>query len=115
MAYAHVPTFDDGQPQPDRWYDDGIAFARDAFVEPAGVLLVHCAMGINRGPSMGFRILLEQSWDPHAALVAIRSARPIADVRYARDALDHYHRTHSIAPEARRESEGRVEAWLRGY
>jgi protein-tyrosine phosphatase len=61
----------------------GLVFAETAFESPNGKLLVHCAMGINRGPSMAFRILLELGWEPLAALEAIRSARPIADIGYA--------------------------------
>ena len=49
------------------------------------------------------------------ALEAIRDARPIADVLYAGDALDHYHRTHDIEAAMREEDRGIVEAWLRGY
>jgi len=115
LRYARVPTEDDGRPQPDRWFDDGLTFSWAAFDSPNSRLLVHCAMGINRGPSMAFRILLELGWEPLAALQAIRSARPIADVGYAQDALDHYHRTHDIKAAMREEDRGIVEAWLRGY
>ena len=44
-------------------------------------------MGINRGPSLGFAILLHWGWDPNEAITAIRDARPIANVWYAVDAL----------------------------
>ena len=47
-------------------------------------------MGVNRGPSMGFRLLLDQGMNPISALEAIRSARPIAAVLYAEDALRHH-------------------------
>ena len=49
--------------------------------------MVHCHMGVNRGPSMAFAYLLDQGWDPIKALVAIRSARPIAGIIYAPDAI----------------------------
>ena len=58
---------------------------------------------------------LELNWDPMGAIEAIRSARPIADVRYAEDALDHYHRVHDIDDRAAGDNIGRVEAWTRGY
>ena len=45
-------------------------------------------MGINRGPSMGFAVMLAQGWDPIEALDRIRERRPIAYVGYAEDALD---------------------------
>jgi len=49
--------------------------------------MVHCHMGVNRGPSMALAFLLDQGWDVVAALDAIRAARPIAGVIYARDAV----------------------------
>jgi hypothetical protein len=48
-------------------------------------------MGINRGPSMGFAILLALGWDAREALDAIHAARPIAFVAYAEDALRWHH------------------------
>lgn len=115
LVYKRVPTDDDGRRQPDWWFDDGVSFARSALTKPGGVLLIHCSMGINRGPSMGFRILLDLEWEPIAALEAIRNARPIADVGYAQDALGHYHRTHDAPPDSLERDRDDVEAWLRGY
>ena len=101
IVYGRIGTDDDGNTQPDEWFDDGLAFSTDALSDSDAVLLVHCHMGINRGPSMAYRILLESGWDPIEALDAIRDARPIADIGYAEDALNHYHRNHAI-PEKRR-------------
>jgi hypothetical protein len=76
------------------WFDEGVAFAREA-IESDGVVLAHCHMGINRGPSMGFAILLALGWDAREALDAIHAARPIAFVAYAEDALRWHHtKTH---------------------
>jgi dual specificity phosphatase 3 len=115
LVYGWVGTDDDGSPQPDVWFDDGLGFAAEALREPDSVLLVHCHMGINRGPSMAYRILLERGWDPICALDAIRGARPIADIGYAGDALGHYHRNHSVAASQRVLDRDRLEAWRRGY
>ena len=101
IVYGWIGTDDDGNTQPDEWFDEGLAFSADALSDPDAVLLVHCHMGINRGPTMAYRILLESGWDPIEALDAIRDARPIADIGYAEDALNHYHRSHDI-PEKRR-------------
>jgi protein-tyrosine phosphatase len=57
---------------------------------PDAVALTHCQMGINRGPSLGFAVLLAQGWDPAEAIAAIRAARPCANVWYAADALTWY-------------------------
>ncbi len=61
-------------------------------------MLVHCHMGINRGPSMAYACLLVLGWDPIEAMTAIRTARPIAAIGYAEDALDWHHRTYRDQP-----------------
>jgi protein-tyrosine phosphatase len=62
-----------------------------AAIEGGGTVLTHCHMGVNRGPSLGFAVLLAQGWDPVEALDTIRTARPIAWVAYAEDALRWHH------------------------
>jgi len=57
-------------------------------------------MGINRGPSLGFAVLLHQGWDPVEAIAAIRAARPIANVWYASDSLAWHHARHRTEPSA---------------
>ena len=115
IVYGWIGTEDFGLAQPDGWFDDGVAFAVEALIEPDTVVLVHCHMGINRGPSMAYRILLELGWDPIEALDAIRTARPIADIAYAGDALDHFHRRGDVPQHLREEDLDRLEAWKRGY
>jgi protein-tyrosine phosphatase len=115
IVYGWIGTDDAGLPQSDEWFDAGVAFAKEALGDPGSVLLVHCHMGINRGPSMAYRVLLEQFWDPIDALDTIRDARPIAAIAYASDALDHYHRSHEIPTEMRTGDRDRFEAWQRGY
>lgn len=90
IEYLHNGTHDDGGHQPDVFFDRGVNFARDALARPGTRVLLHCHMGINRGPSMGFAVLLDQGHDPIGALDAIRQARPIAATSYARDALLHH-------------------------
>jgi dual specificity phosphatase 3 len=99
---AHAPEIgylwngqdDAGQVMPDVWFDDGVAFALQALAaDPDAQVLAHCHMGINRGPSMAFAILLATGADPVAALTAIRQARPIAAISYSGDALAWWHRT----------------------
>jgi dual specificity phosphatase 3 len=115
IVYGWVGADDAGLPQADEWFDAGLEFATDALRDSEAVLLVHCHMGINRGPTMAYRILLERGVDPIEALEAIRSARPIADIGYAADALDHYHRNHEIPQDTRVHDRDRLEAWMRGY
>jgi hypothetical protein len=90
VEYLHLGIDDAGQRVPGVWFDEGVGFAREA-IESGGVVLAHCHMGINRGPSMGFAILLALGWDAREALDAIHAARPIAFVAYAGDALRWHH------------------------
>lgn len=92
VAYLHNTANVAGQRMPDEWFDAGVDFALAALEDPSAKVLAHCHMGINRGPSMAYAILLAQGWDPVAAIDRIRQARPIANVWYAEDALDWWHR-----------------------
>ena len=67
-------------------FDEGVRFARLA-ARGGGKVLAHCHMGINRGPSMGFAILLDRGHSPIEAFDMIRAARPQAFIAYAQDAL----------------------------
>ena len=90
VEYLHLGIDDDGQRVPGEWFDEGVRFAEKA-IESGGVVLAHCHMGINRGPSMGFAILLSLGWDAVEALDAIHATRPIAFIAYAEDALRWHH------------------------
>lgn len=98
---AHAPDLrfmwngadDVGQVMPDDWFDLGVDFALEALDDPDAQVLAHCHMGINRGPSMAYAILLATGMGPVAALTAIREARPIAAIAYDGDALDWWHQT----------------------
>lgn len=87
LDYAHVGVDDDGTRRSDRWFDDGVAAATELLERRSGKVLVHCHMGVNRGPSMAYAVLLSLGHDHVAALDAIRSARPIAALIYAEDAV----------------------------
>ncbi len=101
---------DAGQRVPAAWFDGIVEWALAAIAD-GGVILTHCHMGINRGPSAGFAVLLGLGWDPVEALSAIRAARPIANVWYAEDALaSHFGRTSASTAE-RRTTLARVARW----
>ena len=110
VGYLHLGIEDAGQRVPGSWFDDGVAYAREA-IDSGGVVLAHCHMGINRGPSMGFAILLALGWDAREALDALHAARPIAFVAYAEDALRWYHAQDppSLESDLRRLREWRLE------
>lgn len=85
VSYLHHGIDDNGQTVPATWFETAVAFVDAA--GPDAVVLTHCHMGINRGPSLGFAVLLHQGWDPLDAISALRQVRPIAHVWYAGDAL----------------------------
>lgn len=113
VRYHHVGTHDDGDRKGAAWFEEGLDAWREAAAVPGARVLVHCHMGINRGPSMGYRLLLEAGCDPVEALATIRRVRPIAAVGYARDALDHWHATTRAAPDLRRRQARAVDDWMR--
>ena len=109
VDYLHLGIDDDGQRVPGEWFDEGVGFAVKA-IEDGGVVLAHCHMGINRGPSMGFAVLLALGWGVDEALDAIHAARPIAFIAYAEDALWWHHRkrTPELQADLRRLEQWRV-------
>ena len=111
VEYLHLGIDDDGQRVPDAWFDEGVGFAVKA-IESGGVVLAHCHMGINRGPSMGFATLLTLGWDAGEALDAIHAARPIAFIAYAEDALRWHHG--EASPELARDLR-RLDQWRRRH
>ena len=88
VRYLHHGMDDAGQAVPAEWFEHAVSWIESAWAEdPDAVVLAHCHMGINRGPSLGFAVLLALGWDPVEAISAIRAARPQANVWYAADAL----------------------------
>ena len=89
LGYTWIGTHDNGGEQEIWWFDEGIRVATEVLADPQARLLVHCHMGINRAPSMAFAILLSRGSDLTEALDRIRSARPIAAIAYAEDAIEY--------------------------
>lgn len=110
VAYLHLGIDDAGQRIPGTWFEQAVGFAREA-IDQGGVVLAHCHMGINRGPSLGFAILLDLGWDPVDALNAIRDAREIANIAYAADALVWHHERRGSTPEELRADLDRLRQW----
>jgi protein-tyrosine phosphatase len=111
VGYTHLGTHDNGGEQHAAWFDAGTAAARHAADTPGAGLLVHCHMGINRGPTMAFAILLDRGWDPVDALDAIRAARPIAAIGYAEDALRWHLARTGASPSTVRAARQQVQHW----
>jgi dual specificity phosphatase 3 len=110
VRYLHLGMDDAGQAVPAEWFDEAVGWALEA-IETGGTVLTHCHMGINRGPSLGFAVLLAQGWDALEALERIREVRPIAFVAYAEDAL-RWHHAREGSPDVRLVSDlDRVARW----
>lgn len=114
MDYLHAGVDDGGKPMPDWWFDAITHFALDRINQRQGVL-VHCHMGINRGPSAAFAILLATGWTSVAALERIRTARPIAAVGYAECAVRWWHRRLGVDPVTSAEEVEQVRSWRREH
>lgn len=86
VTYLHVPAKDviDSHLPPEVF--DAVVGATTT--DDGGRILVHCHMGINRGPSGAFAILLHRGIDPVLAFEMIRDARHEAAIYYAMDALE---------------------------
>jgi len=87
VTYRWDGIDDAGQRVPAEWFEGIVSWGLTALETTGATILTHCHMGINRGPSAGFALLLGLGWDPVDALGAIRAARPIAAIAYAEDAL----------------------------
>lgn len=96
LGYLHHGMDDAGQRVPASWFDKAISWLDQG--GPDAVVLTHCHMGINRGPSLGLAVLLHQGWDVIDAMAAIRGARQIANIWYAEDALTWLHGRNGTDP-----------------
>ena len=97
---------------PASWFEDIVTWALELLADPEAKLLTHpLPHGINRGPSAGYAVMLGLGWDPVEAIAAIRSARPIANVWYAEDALRWLHHRAGASASKRRHDRQRSEQW----
>ena len=88
VHYLHHRVADAGQAIGRAWFDELAGWVDAALTEPGTKVLVHCHMGVNRAPSAMLALLLHQGMAVRPALDAIRRARPVAVIDYARSALD---------------------------
>ena len=109
IGYLHHGMDDAGQAVPYEWFERAVSWVEEAGAE--AVVLAHCHMGINRGPSLGFAILLAQGWDPVEAITAIRKARPCANVWYAADALTWHQQRTGVDAATAAEQHAALESW----
>ncbi len=87
VTYVHLGTDDaEGHHIPASVFDAAVEAVRSATAR-GEKSLVHCHMGVNRGPSVAYAVLLDRGYGPVQAWRMIRRARPQAAVYYAMDAL----------------------------
>lgn len=72
IGYLHHGMDDAGQEVPAEWFERAITWIEAA--GPVAVVLTHCHMGINRGPSLGFAVLLAR--DGNRSRRSAPSGRP---------------------------------------
>lgn len=77
---------DNGGKRSDAWFISLTEKCAEVLADPERKVLVHCHMGVNRGPSALYAVMLVLGWNHLDALRAIRNARPIAGIIYAADA-----------------------------
>lgn len=108
------PVDDNGGVRDDQWFKAIRDRAHELFIcsKTPRRILVHCHMGVNRGPSALFAIMLTLGWDALEALRRIRDVRPIAGIIYAPDAMRWWARELQYDDEAVEEKVNEVDAWL---
>ncbi len=76
IAYCFAGVADDGLPKPVSWFQTGWDFAKP-ILDNGGVVLSHCAAGVNRGPSVAY-FLLRAHWGMTGdnAFALLKAQRP---------------------------------------
>jgi hypothetical protein len=86
LSYLWNPIKDDGNTKPLTWYETTLSFARSALANPESRLVVTCARGQHRGPSMAYLILRAIYGQPEdQALQTLDQAWPTAEPWYRLD------------------------------
>ena len=111
VAYLHHRVDDAGQVIGGAWFAELADWVEAALAEPGAKVLVHCHMGVNRAPSAALAVLLHQGVGLRPALDAIRSARPVAVIDYAGNALDWHLARSGADPRQRRNARRTLTRW----
>jgi len=87
IKYYWLGVDDEGDRRSDEWFEAIQQAAAQVLADPTRKVVIHCHMGVNRGPSAAFTALITNGVDPIEALGQIRAARPVAAMIYAGDAI----------------------------
>jgi len=85
IAYHYDPMRDRGGTQPVSVYQNGVAVIQAA-IAAGGKVLVQCAAGEYRSPSMVYAYLRSIGYSPADAWSTIRAARPVVQNQYVSSA-----------------------------
>ena len=83
LAVLPNGTDDDGLPKSPSWFGRIVRFALDALRDPDAKVYLHCAAGINRGPSAAYVVLRALGHSRGEAFGLIKAARSQAGIIYA--------------------------------
>jgi protein-tyrosine phosphatase len=87
IVHLQCGALDDHRPKLDAWFHRGAKFTLDALAHPNCRVLVHCLLGVSRGPSMTYAMLRLLGFSSEEAESLVRTARPIVrDIKYRSDA-----------------------------
>ena len=100
ITYHWLGVDDEGGRRSGEWFEAIEALAQMIFKDPKRKVVIHCHMGVNRGPSAAFTALITNGINPVEARTQIRSARPVASMMYSFDAIQWFaHREGKSASE----------------
>jgi protein-tyrosine phosphatase len=85
IHYLWNSTTDDGFGKPKEWWQKGITFAKEA-IDKNTKIFIHCAAGVNRGPSLCYAVLRCYGQSYENAYAIIKKVRPQAGMCYRTDA-----------------------------
>jgi hypothetical protein len=115
IRYHWLGVDDEGGPRESSWFEGIARVSADILAEPGRKVLVHCHMGINRGPSAAYAALLVAGGDPVETLDAIRTARPIASAMYSLDAIQWWADRTGMSPTEAAAAHAAVLTWHREH
>lgn len=86
ILYLWNPAEDDGLPKPADWFQRTFSFALPLLSQPHEQVYLHCAAGVNRGPSHCYAVMRALGWTAADAEALMRAKRPQVGLRYKGDA-----------------------------
>jgi hypothetical protein len=75
LSFLHLPT-PDLEPATLAMLEQGVAFARGQ-IDGGGKVLIHCQHGIGRSPLLALCVMIDQGWEPLAALAHAKDQRAL--------------------------------------